>query len=102
MFQFVFGVTAERKAYNGGSYFGHEGFGQGADSVEDAEAKAQAYLSKVYASTFETGRYKLSVRKPCRSCAVTGVKAGCKRKKCPDCEGRGTTDVFESIFTKTV
>ena len=35
MFQYVFGLNAERQAYSGQLYFGEEFFGQGADSLEE-------------------------------------------------------------------
>ena len=102
MFQYVFGLTAEHTTYAGKAYFGMEFFGEGADTLEDAEAKALRVATSRVAnkvSRFETGRFRISVRKPCASCKITGIKAGCRRKACPDCKGRGTTDVAEHIFT---
>jgi len=100
MFQFVFGLSAERISYYGAKFFGQEFFGAGADSVESAiEDAARVAASYAKTAQYETGRFRVSVRKPCRTCKVTGIKPGCKRKACVDCAGRGTTDVAEYRFS---
>ena len=95
MKRFIFSVHPERKAYPATAphYFGMDSYGCGVDSVEEARADAQRYVAsyQVFPPS-ETGRFRVVVKQPCHVCAVTGVKPGCKRKACPTCNGRGTTE----------
>ncbi len=110
MFSYVISIHPERKSYFGVVYTGEDSYGRGVDSLEEADALLSSYASAHYAKLDDatlraeiyTGRYTIKVRKPCRACAVTGIKAGCKRKKCPECDGRGTTDIAEhTVDVKT-
>ncbi len=106
-FALVFGIASERNAYKGPAYFGADEYGHGVDTIEEAEAALARYAASsmarlsapIVAAGIYTGRFVARVRKPCRECAVTGVKAGCKRKKCPACAGRGSTEVVDLVVS---
>ena len=99
MFTYVIGLQAEREGYNGVRYFGMEFWGQGVESIEEGERVArQAAEKHACSSLFETGRFRLQVRKSCQTCKVTGIKPGTKKKKCQTCSGWGGTDVAEFVF----
>ena len=93
--QYVFSVHPERKAYPATApcYFGMDSYGCGVDSVEEARECAARYVATYQLFPHsETGRFRVVVKRPCDTCRVTGIKPGCKRKACPTCDGRGTTE----------
>ncbi len=104
-FPLVIAIVPERIAYKGKAYFGADEYGHGVNDLDEAAAALAKYATSRMArllppereARLYTGRFIARVRRPCRECGVTGVKAGCKRKKCPACAGVGTTDVVSLI-----
>jgi len=105
MFNFVIGIHAERTAYKGPTYIGPDEFGKGLNTFAEVESFLEQYAERTMASLspairaagIYTGRFVARVRKPCRECDITGVKRGCKRKKCPACAGEGSTPVVDFV-----
>lgn len=104
-FPLVIALSPERLAYKGKAYFGADEYGHGVNTLDEAEAALAKFAAGYHGLTLPealraqlyTGRFIARVRRPCRECGVTGVKAGCKRKRCPACAGVGTTDVVDFI-----
>jgi DnaJ-class molecular chaperone len=94
---YVFSVEAECIGYPSHvRYFSSHGcYGAGGSSVEEvmeaAVKSAKIHKSasgERYAFSY-SGKYRVIVKNPCSVCKVSGVKPGCKKKKCEACLGEG-------------
>ena len=75
------------------------GCGFGAATEAEALAQAEKFLPSEMSSA--RGGVCVEISRFCRTCNVTGIKPGCKRKKCPTCEGRGTVDRYGFVILKS-
>jgi hypothetical protein len=73
-------------------YHWGSGHSFGTDTVVEALERVQKHLPNTLAR--ERGGVLIEISRFCRVCNVSGVKPGCKRKKCPACAGRGTVERF--------
>lgn len=83
-------IRIEREAFNGVRYvdeFSGVGYGDNG-SLSDVIARAKARADSWTLRAFEV-RAVFEVYEHCEVCKVTGIKPGCKRKKCPACFGMG-------------
>lgn len=104
-FKLVFGVRIEMTTFDKKAYFGADVFGCGSDTLDEAEKLARGFVEKYVEGGnarvpgLYTGRFMVEVRRPCEACSITGIKTGCKRKKCPECSGLGFKKVASPTFT---
>lgn len=68
-----------------------EVLGFGAKTIEEARELAVSEAARLVKSTGRAHRAEFS--RFCGTCKVTGVAPGFKRKKCPDCGGRGSIPI---------
>lgn len=67
------------------------GWGSGYSFGATSEAEALALAERALPGQLERhrGGVCIEIARFCETCKVTGIKPGCKRKKCLDCAGRG-------------
>jgi hypothetical protein len=78
------------------------GWGHGHGFATFTEAEALAEAERFLPRDLEMYRAGvcIEISRRCATCDVTGVKPGCKRKKCPACNGRGTVDRYGFVILK--
>lgn len=73
-------------------YHWGSGYSFGAKTLEEVFERAQRHLP--FSHEHARGGVCIEIARFCRACNVSGIKPGCKRKKCPACKGRGTIERF--------
>lgn len=74
------------------------GHGSGFGAFTEAEALAEAERLLPFCLESYRGGVCVEISRFCRVCNVTGIKPGCKRKKCPACGGHGTFDRYGFVI----
>lgn len=92
-----FGISIEH-------FYGHEQLGRafecygfGVDSLEEALEEGQTLMAFQRKVSSAGTKLRLLAYRFCASCGVTGIKRGCKRKACPDCQGTGRVETIQLL-----
>ncbi len=94
---FLVWIVQKVPAYGGGTYESHR-LSYACETEEEARTRSERSIANMNAQEYAvspgvtaTREHRAIFRKACEVCGISGVKPGCKKKKCEACGGVGST-----------
>lgn len=95
---YIVSIVERYPGYVPDTFVEREVLGFACATEEEARERAAAAVQRLSTVLFHVApgerkprEHKAIFRKACEVCSVTGIKPGCKRKKCEACGGWGST-----------